>query len=72
MPDHDGTGPLTELFGPTAIFSIRPCSREEATRCAEARWRHPPRPAPSVAELESAVDADVIDDDHDYYDEEDF
>ena len=71
-PDHEGAGPLTELFGPTAIFSIRPCSREDATRWAESRWRRPISPDPSLAELE-AVDATLVDDDHqDYYDEEDF
>lgn len=47
LPDHADVGPLTEIFAATAIFSIRPCSRADATRWAESRWRRPAEPGPS-------------------------
>lgn len=71
MPDHDDKQPLTELFSASAIFSIRPCSREDATRVAEARWRRL-TPEPTLAELESTVDAYVIDEDDDWRDDDEY
>lgn len=68
VPDHEKAGPLTELYGPGSLFCVRPCSREEATRFAEARWRGQPRPVPVVAELAAVADAYV--EEEDYVDEE--
>ncbi len=36
--DHAGTGQLTEYYAPAAIFSIRPCSEEEAAAVAGWAW----------------------------------
>jgi hypothetical protein len=30
--------PLVEYYAPSALFSIRPCTRDEAVRLAEYRW----------------------------------
>jgi hypothetical protein len=65
VPDHTGAAPLTELFASSALFSIRPCSRAEATSWAESRWvtgKH----EHSIAELESAVDAYIYEDEDDF------
>lgn len=64
MPDHAELGPLTECFGSAAIFGIRPCSREEATQWAEARWRSP-QLATAMAELESIHELDDWEDEND-------
>lgn len=70
LGDHSGTGPLTEMFAATAIFSIRPCSREEATRWAESRWRRSVDPEPSYAELVDYIDDEVDEVDEWLVDEE--
>lgn len=69
--DHTGEEPLTELYAPSAIFAIRPCSEEEAAKVAGWAWAEAPAlsRAPLPAELEEMVDA--IDDDPDDEDEED-
>lgn len=36
--DHTGEAPLAEYYAPAAIFSIRPCSEEEATKVAGWAW----------------------------------
>lgn len=40
-PDHTGEEPLTEYYAPSAIFSIRPCSADEATAVAARSWADP-------------------------------
>lgn len=60
--DHTGAGPLAEFYAPAAIFSIRPCSEEEATKVATWAWAEAvSRPAlgPAFREL---VDAEIVDD----------
>lgn len=60
--DHTGSDPLAEFYAPSAIFSIRPCSAEEAA--AVAGWAWPDkvaRPALGPA-FDELVD---IDDDED-------
>ncbi len=66
LPDHDGAGPLTELYSSSALFSVRPCARDTATRWAETHWCAPKESA--MVQLTAA--ADVIDDDFEepYYD----
>lgn len=64
--DHDG-GPLAEYYAPAAIFAIRPCSQEEATKVAEWAW---PEPRAALGpglmpELEDKVDDAEWDDDLD-------
>lgn len=49
--DHTGEEPLTEYYAPSAIFSIRPCSQEEADRAAQY-WR----PTVEVPALAPAFD----------------
>lgn len=58
MADHSGDEPLTEYYAPAAIFAIRPCSQEEATRAAETYWQ---APRPALA----AVFNNLIEDDDD-------
>lgn len=68
--DHSGSEPLTEYYAPSALFSIRPCSQEEAERVAAWSWPDPDRKAigPALApELDEYVDADVEDDDEDLF-----
>jgi hypothetical protein len=56
--DHTGEEPLAELYAPSAIFAIRPCSRETAEIVAGWAWRtSDDRPA-----LAAAL-AEVVDDD---------
>lgn len=63
--DHTGGEPLCEYYAPTAIFAIRPCSRDDAEKVAAHAW-----PAPIAARAELApVFQDFIDDD--YGDEDD-
>jgi hypothetical protein len=74
VADHDDKGPLTELYGDKALFCVRPCSRDEAIRFAEGRWRAP-SPVPAVAELaaigDAPIDVDEPWDDDNYTDDED-
>jgi hypothetical protein len=59
--DHTGAGQLTEYYAPSAIFSIRPCSAEEAAVVAGWAWgEQVSRPAlgPAFAEM---VEADRCD-----------
>ena len=66
--DHTGVEPLAEYYAPSAIFAIRPCSQDEATKVAEWAWAEP-RAALGpglVPELEEKVeDAEWDDDDED-------
>lgn len=55
--DHTGDAPLAEYYAASAIFSIRPCSEEEAIEAA--RWWRPPS-ANAPRELSPAF-ADRID-----------
>jgi hypothetical protein len=64
VADHDKTGPLTECYGPAALFSVRPCSRDEATDWAERRWRTS-RPTPTFGEIRALDAADIDDDTYD-------
>jgi hypothetical protein len=58
--DHTGAEPLAEFYAPAAIFSIRPCSEDEATKVAAWAWAEAvQRPA-----LGPAFD-DVMDDEDD-------
>jgi hypothetical protein len=58
--DHTGLEPLAEFYAPAAIFSIQPCSEEEATKVAGWAWAEAvQRPA-----LGPAFD-DVMDDEDD-------
>ena len=44
--DHTGAEPLAEFYAPAAIFSIRPCSEDEAVKVAAWSWAEAPtRPA---------------------------
>ena len=64
--DHTGEGPVEEFYAPSAIFAIRPCSREEATTVAGMVWPEPRAAlgrAPLPHELEEMVDAQLEDDD---------
>lgn len=69
VPDHDNTGPLTEYISTAALFGLRPCSRDDAIRIAEIRWRGSD-PAVGPAELTAA--AEDWDDDDVYIDGEDW
>jgi hypothetical protein len=73
VPDHDRHGPLSELYGDKALFCVRPCSRADAIRFAEARWRAP-APVPAVAELaaigDAPIDVDEPWDDDNYTDDD--
>ena len=57
-PDHTGEEPLTELYGPTAIFAIRPCSIDEATAVAGWAWAGPPERRALDPAFEDLVDED--------------
>jgi hypothetical protein len=64
--DHTGDAMLAEYYAPAAIFSIRPCSKEEATKVATWAWREAvARPAlgPAFREYldEDEVDAEILD-----------
>lgn len=64
--DHTGDEPVTEYYAPQAIFAIRPCSQDEATRVAAHAWPVGPRERPALAPpLEELVDDDDLDDDED-------
>lgn len=58
--DHTGEEPLTEYYAGTAIFAVRPCSRDEAERVAQWAW---PELSRQVPELPSAAEAHIYDDD---------
>ena len=64
--DHTGTEPLCEYYAASAIFAIRPCSREDAEKVAAWAW---PGALPARGELAPAfsdlTDAEIDDDDHD-------
>lgn len=61
---HTGEDPLEEFYAPTAIFSIRPCSQDEAISVAAWAWAAPPAlvAQPLPHELEAMVDVMVDDD----------
>ena len=57
--DHTGNEPLAEYYAPSALFSIRPCSQDEATAVAGWAWPDlgPKALGPALpAELEEYVD----------------
>lgn len=60
--DHSGAEPLTEYYAPSAIFSIRPCSQEEATKVAGWSWAEPASRLALSPALEAFVDEDEDDD----------
>lgn len=60
--DHTGHDPLTEFYAPQALFSIRPCSRDEAIAVAAWAWRPGDLPVP---ELPAVFTEDPLDDDLD-------
>jgi len=67
--DHTGEAPLAEFYAASAIFAIRPCSQEDATKVAEWAWPEPrttPSLSPGFAEL---VEGDE-DEDEDWRDDE--
>lgn len=70
VADHDGQEPLTECYSPSALFSIRPCSREQATQWAEARWQRN-TPTPALGELTAVADSDLWTDTDDSYIDDD-
>lgn len=57
--DHTGNEPLCEYYAPSAIFAIRPCSREDAEAVAGRAWPEP-RTTPALG---PAFDHYVDDDD---------
>lgn len=61
--DHDGTGPLVEYYAPSAIFSVKPCSRQAAEAHAAAWWRTEARPALPSATADAYIDVDEDDPD---------
>ena len=70
LADESGEEPLTEYYAPQAIFSIRPCSADEAEQVAKWAWaanRQAALASPELAELVEAVTVD----DEDRYDTED-
>jgi hypothetical protein len=63
--DHTGAEPLAEYYAPSAIFAIRPCSEEDATKIAEWAWPAP-RTTPSLGpEFAELVEPDDDEDDED-------
>lgn len=62
--DHTGDEPLAEYYAPQAIFAIRPCSQEDATKVAAWAWPT----GETRAELPAGADG-LIDDDYDDDDE---
>lgn len=65
--DHTGQEPLCEYYAATALFAIRPCSREEAEKTAAWCWT-------AIGE-QRALGAgfnDLIDDDQDDEDDVDW
>jgi hypothetical protein len=66
--DHTGTEPLTEFYAASAIFAIRPCSRDECEKVAGWAW---PAARPTTPELAPVFqdhiiyDAEEVDDDLD-------
>lgn len=59
--------PLVEYYAPSALFSIRPCTRDEAIRLAEFRW---PTEADRTLRALASVNGSsaYIDSDDDYED----
>lgn len=51
--DHTGVEPLCEYYAASALFSVRPCSREDAEKVAAWAWPAPTtqRALPSAAAL---------------------
>lgn len=64
----DGEPPAVEYYAPAAIFSIRPCTREETEKVVAWAWR---TAVPTTPEL-APVFAEVIDHEDFDDDEEDF
>lgn len=56
--------PLVEYYAPSALFSIRPCTRDEAVRLAEFRW--PTEADRALRALASVSDSSAYVDDEDY------
>lgn len=67
--DHTGEAPLTELYAPSAIFGIRPCSEDEAIVVAGWAW---PGKVPTRAALDPAFEELVVRNDEygEFYDED--
>jgi hypothetical protein len=66
--DHTGEDPLAEFYAPAAIFSIRPCSEDEAAKVAAWSWTgdvggHRAL-SPAFDEL---VDAEIVDDEDEHH-----
>ena len=59
--DHTGAEPLCEYYAASAIFAIRPCSRDDAEKVAAWAWA---APMPARGELSPAF-ADLVDDEDD-------
>jgi hypothetical protein len=62
LADATGAEPLTEYYSPSAIFCIRPCSKEEAE--VAARWwvrTDSSAPLQLSPALDDLVDDDVLD-----------
>lgn len=61
--DHTGEEPLAEFYAPAAIFSIRPCSADEACKVAAWAWAETDaRPALNAA-FGEVMDEELEDDD---------
>lgn len=59
--------PLVEYYAPAALFSIRPCTREEAVRLAAHRW--PTEADRALTALASVNASSAYLDDEDSWDE---
>jgi hypothetical protein len=68
--DHSGAEPVTEYYASSAIFAIRPCSRDEAVQVASWAWRPslPIQPELPAAFADLVDDEDENDDDDESYD----
>ena len=65
--DHTGAEPLAEFYAPAAIFSIRPCSEDEATKVAGWSWAEAvSRPAlgPAFEDRMEEDEDDLDDEEH--------
>jgi hypothetical protein len=67
--DHTGVESVAEYYAPSALFAIRPCSRDEAEKVAAWAWPATytqPALAPAFSDL---IDDDQVDDEYDRDDE---
>ena len=72
LADESGEEPLTEYYAPQAIFSIRPCSADEAELVAKWAWAPGRQAALASPELAELVEAVAVDDEDHYDTEEPF